>query len=109
MEVEKDLIPESEEEMEMVDDLAVTRKRALDRLDIDREDVATAFIEFGLAIDRGVSQEGESGHSCPECGNTILDHEAEGVGADPVLKPCGHEVSWAEMPEEYVRGSVLKD
>lgn len=99
MKTEIRLTPESEEEVELLESLSEIREYALQEADMDPESVAGIFAQMaaGLCTE---AREPAPEYECPECDSPIEDVEAAGLGANPVVQPCGCETSYEELPPE---------
>ena len=97
--------PESEEEREFMEKIAVARNEALDN-DVSQKEVARIFLAFADGLLSGSDGKvGGSGGSkekprCPSCGVVVSDFDVPGIGEDVVVDPCGCRMPFEELPEE---------
>lgn len=102
MKTEIYLTPEDEDEVEFLERLADAREFALDA-GLERETVAAMFAQMsaGIAGEDGAVAEKEEELNCPECGTTLTDVTAAGIGEHPTTEPCGCTVEWDDIPPNY--------
>lgn len=102
MKSEIHLSPESEEEVELLEQLSEARTYALEEADMDPEELATVFAQFasGMFQESNAPGDDQSVHHCPQCGQLIEDVESPGLGMDPVVVPCGCPVEHERLPQE---------
>lgn len=92
---------ETDEEIEVIDMLTTARQIGLEEAEMDPEDLANLFSLFAVGIIEGQEVEQRPEFECPHCGEGVFDHESAEMGGDPVLQPCGCQVPWVEIPNEY--------
>lgn len=109
-----DIEPETQAELELLEDLAAVRNVALEQ-GIDQVDIARAMIVYGEVLLRkdfdnpnlhASSDEAESEHQdggCPNCGGVIEDVEIIELGSLPEVQPCGCEVELDLLPDEVIK------
>ncbi len=97
------LDPDSQEEIEVVERLSDIRDYALFEADMSEEEFTMLLSQFQTAtLDETWDPENFQSvqYECPECGGPVEDVVTDGIGADPVVEPCGHETTFRELPEE---------
>lgn len=99
--LEIQLSPENEDEVEVLERLTDAREYALEETDLSKGEVAAMFSQFaaGVALEIDVDEEDE-GLQCPECGSNVENVTSMGMGASPIMDPCGCEVDWNELPPD---------
>lgn len=94
--------PESDEEIEFIDQLSQARTYAVEETDMNPEDVAVIFSAFatGMFSESGRDVRPPKTHECPQCGQELKDVETPGLGMDPRAVPCGCSVQYDDLPQE---------
>lgn len=100
------VVPETEQEMELLEDLMAVTGDAFEEDDVSRESVvkllqfsAMAIWEYGgrdMEFDDG-SDDGDRRHYCPSCGERIRDVSALSIGGEVKIVPCGCNVEADEV------------
>ena len=104
MEWEINAIPETEEEVQFIEQLAAVREHGLEELDLERESVAMLVIQTGAVlidpnIDDPVKQVDVP--DCPVCETPLRQVDTEGIGSKPRGEPCGCQLEWSDVPDQY--------
>lgn len=95
-----DFVPEDEDELVFLEQVAQARIDALEHgVDPDVVDrVLLLFVLEGGGIDH-IMNEPSQKSVCPVCGSVVESVESEGIGEDPVVRPCGCVVSYDDLPD----------
>lgn len=93
--------PDTEEEAEFLSLLSEAREFGVEETTLTEAEVASVFSQFasGLSTEFDSPKE-KSSLDCPQCGEPVEEVEADGMGVDPTIQPCGHVVDWADLPAD---------
>lgn len=96
---------DDEKEQELMDRMVAARRFALEEADLDTSEAAALFAQFatGLAVEEDAEeQEDEANIDCPSCGAPMDGVESPGIGENPTVNPCGCEIEWEDVPENFL-------
>lgn len=91
--------PETDEEMALIEMLYQAREFAEDQTDIDHDKISVMFTYMGSAMSEDMDEVKE--FDCPQCGEPVLDLNAQGLGDSPTARPCACELNWEEVPQAW--------
>lgn len=95
------IIPETEEELKLVEMLAEVREYAIQDAGMEPEEVAALFAQFSAGAIEGEFVGDQTDRvKCPNCGEPVEDVESMGLGMTPELEPCGCEVEYTDIPDD---------
>jgi len=105
MRVNIDIVPEGEDEAELIEMLVDAREYGIEQTSLDKSDIALLFNSFASGLFTEVEDEKpHRTHLCPSCGEGVEEVSFNGLGADPMIQPCGCTVGMDDIPD-----TVLQD
>lgn len=97
------IIPNNEDEVELLQRLSNVREFGIEETDMSESEVAALFAQFasGLHTEEDKQEEDYYEFPCPVCEGLVEDVQTPGMGQNPIIQPCGHEADWADIPLDY--------
>ena len=98
------IAPNTEEEVELLEQLSEAREFGIEETSMTESEIAAVYAQFASGIHTEEEEDEQESYyefSCPVCDGVVKDVQTPGMGQNPIIKPCGHESDWADIPLDY--------